>query len=191
MLHHIYTAIAQRLQTHVPPTAIAPTQGGALGLYIDLYNNQLADPEGMPPYLPAVFLEFSEVQWTRLTNGLKTGKCLLRIHIGQANYAEAAYTPDGLPMPSQATALQILQFVADINTALEQYSTPLFTRLTHETTITDHDHEYIHHHIHEYSTTVIDDPSLANPTLTAPITDINQTHNPLPTPVPIVTPYIL
>jgi hypothetical protein len=191
MLHLVYTDLALRLQAQVPPTAIAPTQGGALGLYIDLYNNQLADPESLPPYLPAVFIEFSEVQWTRLRTGVKTGKCILRIHIGQANYADAAYTPDGLPMPSQATALQVLQFVADINAALELHHTLLFTKLVHENTITDHDHDYIYHHIQEYSTTLIDDPSLNAPPQTAQITDINQTHNPIPTPAPQPTPYIL
>ncbi len=128
MKKRLYLAIIERLK------------GLNLGIkHFSLWNNDVYSLTKAKAFaVPAVFVEFEDIDWTQLMNRARSAQVRIKLHILTATYA----TPeDGNPKQEQALeCLDLTERIVDGLIGLDGHG---FNSLMHVYTHTDHDHEEV------------------------------------------------
>jgi hypothetical protein len=143
MLAQLYLAYEQRLKEIVNPAT-----GEPLFQHFDLWNRQVEFIEQETPFVtPAVFFEFSPIQWRTLGQQVQDADLTIRLHIVTPWYGETAeYTPEEI----RQQMLDYLSIPAMVVNALQGFTTPFTNGLMRTQSIINHDHERYVDSIEEY-----------------------------------------
>lgn len=161
--------------------------------WCDVWNHQLQyldAGEELPIVFPAIFIEFSGVNWETQKNHTQRGQALWRFHIVCEVYDESYANPNGGSI-NQNNALEMWDFVQRVHEALQAFQGDSFAPLDRVGEIVDSDHDMLIDTILEY-TTIIYDATVGDQLVydqTATITDTEVTPNSIPVVQPPVTTY--
>ncbi len=137
MRKELYKALCERLKT----------VGEGKIKHIDLWNRNVEYIEQEDNWpRPAVFVEFGPIEWQPFTGrAALRGTCRLKLHIVTDWSGSAA---DG--SPHQDELLEVFDYSADIQRALEGMQGQTYSALTLKETHTNHDHDEIVESIEVY-----------------------------------------
>ena len=131
MKKQIYLDIKNRLKTILGPDE------QPLFRHFDLWNQNVAFIEQETPFeVPAIFIEFSELQWHQLGSRCADADLTIRIHIVTTDFMQTA---DYSPMEHEALLyLDIADLVCD---CLQGYEPACCNRMMRTRSIPNHNHE--------------------------------------------------
>lgn len=133
--------------------SIVDASGENIIKHVDLYNSQLAYiVEEQPFPTPAVFIEFSEINYLHQLQGLNEADVSIRLHVITDSR-----------IGHWAEAINVFDLLNKINIALFGLSAEGIGALTLRNSITDSNFDELQHNIETY-VTHITDYSVANPT---------------------------
>lgn len=157
MRKQIFQAICTRLAERVPDIQ-----------FIDLWNNNVATLSGGAVWpLPAVFVEFEQIEWRQQNNGARRGDVAVRLHIVTRSVATHGHTDPKMP-----DALAFLDLIERINTAMQGLRGENFAGFQLTTSATNHDHAELMESVERYVTSV-QDITAATQTTPAQIASLN------------------
>lgn len=120
---------------------------------IDRWNNQPSQPEqNIPLIMPAVFIDFGEVQWTAKKKLIQEGKLTIRIYVVQENYSD---TQDSSVQQAQGLSNNY-DLLEKIYTKLDGFSGGKFKPLVRTTTDFDSNYSNVLVDAITFSTTYTD-----------------------------------
>ncbi|MCQ2313257.1 MAG: hypothetical protein MJZ84_07425 [Paludibacteraceae bacterium] len=140
----IYTAIKQTL------LSIKDSNNNPVIKHVDLWNQQTVLPEEEQPFAtPAVFIEFMQIQWNPLAQGIREATVQIALHVVTDSRVGA-----------WSDVLNVFVLMDDINKALHRLSTVdgnyTMDSLTLIQSDTDHDFDELQNNIETYSCHVTD-----------------------------------
>jgi hypothetical protein len=125
---------------------IEDADGQPLLLHFDLWNRQVEFIEHETPFsCPAIFVEFSPMQWRTLGNRVQEATLTTRLHIvtewhaGTADYS-----------PTEAQALRFLDITDRVVAAMQNFHAEYTNSWMRTLSITNHDHERYVDNVEEY-----------------------------------------
>jgi hypothetical protein len=140
MRKKLYLDIKDRLK------GIEDTNGGQLFQHFDLWNRQVEFIEHETPFsCPAVFVEFSPMQWRTLGNRVQEATLSVTLHIvtewhaGTADYS-----------PTELQALEFLDIADMVVAAMQNFSAEYTNSWMRTQSVTNHDHERYVDNVEEY-----------------------------------------
>lgn len=152
---------------------------------IDLWNNQLTDPEQQPPgdLDGSIFFRF-QFDMKSTGKGMQRGDGFIEVHIGKQSYTS---TEQGAKDDDGYDAFLVLAFVDAVHALLQGFSgrdssnQQLFTSLDRISMEMDEGHQSMYHIIMRYSTTITDRISLQdrNTTTVSPVAPDVVYENPI------------
>lgn len=141
MRKQIFQTICTRLADRVPDIQ-----------FIDLWNNNVATLSGGAVWpMPAVFVEFEEIEWRQQNNGARRGDIAVRLHIVTRAVATHGHTDQKMP-----DALAFLDLIERINTAMQGLRGDNFSGFQLTTSATNHDHAELMESVERYVTNAQD-----------------------------------
>lgn len=147
MRKQLYLAVIQRLKT------ITDTDGEPVLKHFDLWNQNVAFIEQEAIFaMPAVFVEFTPINWKSLGGGVQTANIVFHLHIVTATPGSAA---DGSAF--QPDSLQLFDLLDDIHRALTGHRGQHFRQLQRISSNTNHNHEEVIESIETFSVNVDDE----------------------------------
>lgn len=147
MRKQIFQAICARLTECVPDIQ-----------FIDLWNNNVQTINGGAVWpLPAVFVEFEQIEWRQQNNAARRGDVAVRLHI-----ITRAIATHGHDDPKISDALGFLDLIDQINTAMQGLRGDNFTGFQLTTSATNHDHAELMESIERYITSAQDVTAMPN-----------------------------
>lgn len=135
----IYKAISEHLMAKVEGLTV-----------VDKDRGQLENISEFAMPFPAILMSFDRFEYEPVGGGLKKGTGIIRFRVAYENYADS-YTGS----VNQDLALQFFDFNEAVQTALEGFSSDLFSPLTLVADEDDQDHKNIIVTVFEYETTII------------------------------------
>ena len=155
MRKQIFQAICTRLTDRVPDIQ-----------FIDLWNNNVATLNGGAVWpMPAVFVEFEEIEWRQQNNGARRSDIAVRLHIVTRAVATHGYTDQKMP-----DALAFLDLIERINTAMQGLRGDNFSGFQLTTSATNHDHAELMESVERYVTSAQDTSAMPKAAQVAGIT---------------------
>lgn len=140
MRKKIYLAIVQALQR------------AEAAKYIGLWNAAIDLSQGVTPAdLPAVYVEFTPIEWEQRGGRVKVASLRLNLHILTAVLAPLA---EGDSMPDEA--LEVFDTIDRIVSVVQGVNGPDFNGLQHVETLSDHAHGQIEHDVEGFVCAVED-----------------------------------
>lgn len=147
MRKKLYTLIKEKL------FSILDEKGEAIIKHVDLYNSQLAYiVEEQPFYTPAVFIEFSDINYLHQLQGVMEADVSIRLHV---------ITDSRVGRWEDVT--NVFDLLSRINVALFGLSADGIGALTLRNSVTDSNFDELQHNIETYITHITDN-SILNPT---------------------------
>lgn len=147
MRKQIFQAICVRLTERVPDIQ-----------FIDLWNNNVQTINGGAVWpLPAVFVEFEQIEWRQQNNAARRGDVAVRLHI-----ITRAIATHGHDDPKISDALGFLNLIDQINAAMQGLRGDNFTGFQLTTSATNHDHAELLESVERYITSAQDITSMPN-----------------------------
>lgn len=120
--------------------------------HISLWNVKIDQLEDEPTFgMPAVFIEFGDLDWKQGGNGAKTATATITLHIVMQTLADPAVGSE-----YQQEALQLFDTIDGIIAAVERKGGNCFNRLQHVRSTTDHDHGEVLHYTEVFVCEVTD-----------------------------------
>ena len=157
MRKQIFQAICTRLAERVPDIQ-----------FIDLWNNNVATLSGGAVWpLPAVFVEFEQIEWRQQNNGCRRGDVAVRLHL-----VTRAVVTHGHADPKMPDALEFLDLIDRMNAAMQGLRGENFAGFQLTTSATNHDHAELMESVERYVTSV-QDITAATQTTPAQISSLN------------------
>ena len=157
MRKQIFQAICTRLAERVPDIQ-----------FIDLWNNNVATLSGGAVWpLPAVFVEFEQIEWRQQNNGCRRGDVAVRLHL-----VTRAVVTHGHADPKMPGALEFLDLIDRMNAAMQGLRGENFAGFQLTTSATNHDHAELMESVERYVTSV-QDITAATQTTPAQIASLN------------------
>lgn len=135
MRKRIYLAIIEAIKAEVPEI-----------VHYDLWNQNVEFYEDYIFNTPAVFIEFDTVRYSAVKSDSYRGNVTVRLHVVTRQDAVSA---DG--SYSQSQALEFLDLLSSIQTAMTHLSGEGFTVPELTASMTNHDHEQLMENIEEFS----------------------------------------
>lgn len=146
MRKQLYLAVIQRLKT------ITSANGEPVLKHFDLWNQNVAFIEQEAIFgMPAVFIEFTPIDWKTLGGGVQTANIVFHLHIVTATPGSAADGSDFQP-----DALQLFDLLEDIHRALNGFRGQHFRMMQRISSQTNHNHEEVIESIETFSVNVDD-----------------------------------
>ncbi len=146
MRKQLYLAIIDRLKQ------LTDDLGHRLVKHFDLWNLNVEFIELERAFeMPAVFIEFCNIEWKTLSGGVQQADVDVRLHVVTRYRGEAA---DGSPF--QADALEHFDLLEKINKALFGLEGNGFKAFKRIGSATNHNHEEIIENVETYRAMVID-----------------------------------
>jgi hypothetical protein len=140
MRKQLYLDVKSRLQE------ILGADGMPLFRHFDLWNRQVEFMEQETPFnCPAVFVEFSPMEWRTLGNRVQATEATVRLHIVTEWYAGTAFNS-----PTEIPSLEFLDIADRAVAALQGFSTPYMGSWMRSRSVTNHDHERYVDNVEEY-----------------------------------------
>ncbi len=141
MRKQIFQAICARLAACVPDIQ-----------FIDLWNNNVAALNGGAVWpMPAVFVEFEEIEWRQQNNGARRGDVAVRLHIVTRAVATHGHTDRKMP-----EALVFFDLIERIDTAMQGLRGDNFAGFQLTTSATNHDHAELMESVERFVTNAQD-----------------------------------
>jgi hypothetical protein len=136
MRKQLYIDIREQLKT------IKDENNEQLFKHVDMFNRQLefAGQENSF-YLPAIFVEFGEMNWRTLGNRIQECEFYIRLHVLTEWIAGNA---------NEGDAMDAFDAIDKVVAAMQGFSTQYMSGWMRKTSITDHDHGEIVENIEEY-----------------------------------------
>lgn len=140
MRKQLYLDIKSRLRE------VLKADGTPLFHHFDLWNRQVEFVEQETPFnCPAVFVEFSPLQWRTLGNRVQVAELTVRLHIVTEWYAGTAFNS-----PTESQSLDFLDISDRVAYSLQGFSGPYMNSWMRTQSITNHDHERYVDSVEEY-----------------------------------------
>ncbi len=137
-------AIASRIREQVPEVK-----------HIDVFNEQLANATtGIPFPLPAVLIEFEEIQYKQLANHCVTADVPIRLHV-----ITRTVQANGANSKTFEASLSYFDAIDNVNKALSTLQGDYFSTFMHLGSATNHDHGELLESVERYITRIIDKTS--------------------------------
>ena len=141
MRKQIFQAICTRLADRVPDIQ-----------FIDLWNNNVVTLSGGAVWpMPAVFVEFEQIEWRQQNNGVRRGDVAVRQHI-----VTCAVVTHGHADPKMPDVLTFLDLIDQINAAMQGLRGENFAGFQLTTSATNHDHAELMESVERYVTSAQD-----------------------------------
>lgn len=141
MRKKIFQAICARLAERVPDVK-----------FIDLWNNNIQTLNGGAVWpLPAVFVEFEQIEWRQQNNAARRGDMAVRLHI-----VTRAIPTHGHNDPKMPGSLEFLDLIDRINAAMQGLRGDNFSGFQLTTSATNHDHAELMESVERYITSAQD-----------------------------------
>lgn len=141
MRKQIFQSICARLAERVPEVK-----------FLDLWNNEVQTLNGGAVWpLPAVFVEFEQIEWRQQNNGVRRGDVAVRLHI-----ITRAVTTHGHTDPKQSDALAFLDLIDRVNAAMQGLRGENFSGFQLTTSATNYDHAELMESVERYVTSAQD-----------------------------------
>jgi hypothetical protein len=120
--------------------------------HFDIWNENLTEVyEEQPFYMPAVFIEFKQIDWGLLGKRVREAVFNINMHlITQRNM------PTAHQVGYESDALKVFDLLSIINNCLHGFTGTNIGPFTNVASITDHNFEEIMHNIESFSAYVID-----------------------------------
>lgn len=140
--------------------AITAADGEPLFKHYDLWNQQVEFIEQETPFqCPAVFIEFSPIQWETMGNRMQCADLNVRLHIVTEWYAGTAdYSP------TEDEHLAYLDIVDSVVAAMQGFSASSTNSWMRKQSITNHNHERYVDSVEEYVCKVFDQSAVQSKT---------------------------
>lgn len=120
--------------------------------HISLWNENTTELERENGYdFPAVFVEFSPLQWKQQMAGVKTAKARVCLHIVTKTMADPS---DGSTFQNEA--LETFDTISEIVATVQGLSGEGFNKFQHIETLPDHNYEEVQHNVEIFTTEVTD-----------------------------------
>ncbi|MEY8688034.1 hypothetical protein AB9N12_18580, partial [Bacteroides sp. AN502(2024)] len=101
--------------------------------------------------LPAVFVEFEPIEWRQQNNGARRGDVAVRLHL-----VTRAIGTHGVADPKMSDALEFLDLIDRINSAMQGLRGGNFSGFQLTTSATNHDHAELMESVERYITSAQD-----------------------------------
>lgn len=143
----IFRAIADAV------ASIQPSDAFPEGVqYIDLWNDQVDQICGGHAFeLPAVFVEFEQIDWNQQGNGTRRGPVAVRLHI-----VTRAVAVHGHKDPRMAEALAVFDLIGEIVAKMQDLRGDGFAGFMNTTSATNHNHTELIENVERFVTSVQD-----------------------------------
>jgi len=140
MRKQLYLDIKERLKT------VKDKSDNQLFQHFDIWNRQVEFIENETPFTcPAVFVEFSTMDWQTRGNRVQECDLIVRLHVVTEWHADTAdYSP------TEQQALEFLDIIDRMVAVMQGFSTNYMNGWLRKQSITNHDHEYYVDNIEEY-----------------------------------------
>ncbi len=123
--------------------AVAAVPGVA---FVDLWNNQVQLLNGGSAFpVPAVFIEFEQIDWKQQNMGARRGALAVRLHV-----VTRAVPTHGHNDPRIGEALAVFDLLDSINAAMQDLRGTDFSGFMLSTSATNHDHAEIVENVERY-----------------------------------------
>lgn len=120
--------------------------------HFDLWNRQIEFLSKERPFkFPAVFVEFSPIQWDQQGNGVQEGDLTFRLHVVSKTLSGSSPSA-----PGQEDFLAHFDLIDDIHHCLSRWNTAYSGPCTRVQSIPNHDHEQIIEEVEVYKLRVVD-----------------------------------
>jgi hypothetical protein len=124
---------------------------------LDLYNQKFFSDEGQSLALPAVLLEFGNINWARNKQGVQQGEVNIRVYILLDLYEDFYAGAD-----TQSRALAMFDFVEEVYLALQDFSGDNFSPLERKSSEIPSDFDSVMVHILSFRTVYSDSSKAQN-----------------------------
>ena len=127
--------------------AIAEALAEARGIkFVDLWNNQIQTLNGGTAFaVPAVFIEFEELNWKQQNRGARRGDLAVRLHV-----ITRTVVTHGFQDPKIDEALELFDLLDNINAVMQGLRGEHFTGIMLTTSATNHDHTELIESVERY-----------------------------------------
>jgi hypothetical protein len=151
MRKQLYLDIKNRLKS------VQDENGEQLFKHFDLWNRQVEFIEQETPFqCPAVFVEFSPMQWKTIGNRVQDAQLTTRLHIVTDWYAQTAdYSP------TEEQALEFLDVIDRTVAVMQGFTASETNGWMRSLSITNHDHERYVDNVEEYICNLRDTSAVA------------------------------
>lgn len=120
--------------------------------FVDIWNNQIQTLNGGAAFaVPAVFIEFEELNWKQMNMRSRRGSLGVRLHV-----ISRAVVTHGFNDPKIDEALAIFDLLDNINAAMQNLRGENFTGIMLTTSATNHDHTELIESVERYILDVLD-----------------------------------
>lgn len=116
--------------------------------FVDLWNDQVNLLNGGSAFpVPAVFVEFEQIDWRQAQNGVRNGDIAVRLHI-----VTRAVPTHGHNDPAMPEALAVFDLIDAVNSAMQGLRGDNFAGFMLTTSATNHNHAELIENVERYIT---------------------------------------
>lgn len=143
MRKNIFLAIAAAMET------VTPSEAYPEGIvFVDLWNDQVNLLNGGSAFpIPAVFVEFEQIDWHQAQKRVRNGDIAVRLHI-----VTRAVPTHGHRDPAMPEALAAFDLIDSINAAMQALRGDNFAGFMLTTSATNHNHGELVENVERYVT---------------------------------------
>lgn len=129
--------------------AVKPSDAYPEGIaFVDLWNDQVNLLNGGSAFpVPAVFVEFEQIDWRQAQNGVRNGDVAVRLHIVTRSVPTHGHSDPAMP-----EALAVFDLIDAVNAAMQDLRGVNFSGFMLTTSATNHNHAELVENVERYVT---------------------------------------